>query len=67
MTRNCDATSRVEGRGGGEEAKYVGSSRSCPLQNNNNNNNNNNNKSLDKKYCAKIFLILKKSFINFIN
>ena len=41
MTRNCDATSRVEGRGGGEEAKYVGSSRSCPLQNNNNNNNNN--------------------------
>ena len=40
MTRNCDATSRVEGRGGGEEAKYVGSSRSCPLQNNNNNNNN---------------------------
>ena len=52
MTRNCDATSRVEGRGGGEEAKYVGSSRSCPLQNNNNNNNNNNNKSIWIKNTA---------------
>ena len=55
MTRNCDATSRVEGRGGGEEAKYVGSSRSCPLQNNNNNNNNNNKSIWIKNTALKYF------------
>ena len=57
MKRNCDATSGVEGRGGGGgETKYVGSSRSCPQQNNNknknNNNNNNNNKSIWIKNTA---------------